>query len=119
MVFRVAVTGIGVKQQPLPEGEIVSQLPPFPVSALALKRTAEPSTVEIFRTCGNGFAPPNGMVKLIGFICVNTAVPTVTVTGIVAVSPGAVKTSSPVKDPGRAPPPARLAAVPETLPAEG
>src|SRR5258706_5354626 len=108
MVFTVAVTASGVKQHPLPEAEIVSQLPPFPVSTLALKRTAEPSTVEIFRTCGNGFAPPNGMVKLIGFICVNTAVPTVTVTGIVVVSPGAWKTSSPAKVRGETARPGRL-----------
>ena len=63
--------------------------------------------------------PPNGMVKLTGFICVKTAVPTVTVTGIVVVSPGAVNTNSPVKVPASAPPPGRLAAVTETVAVEG
>ena len=61
--------------------------------ALALKRMVDSSVVEMFSTCGSGFEPPNGMVKLMGFIWVNTAVPTVTVTGMVVVSPAVWKTS--------------------------
>ncbi len=82
-----------MKQHGLPEGEIVSQLPPFALDAFALKRIAEPSVDATLRTCGSGFAPPNGMVKLIGLTCVKTASPTVTVTGIVVVSPVVWKTN--------------------------
>ena len=38
-------------------------------------------------TCGSGFAPPNGMLKLSGFIWLKTFAPTVAHTGIVAESP--------------------------------
>ena len=69
----------------------------------------------MLNTCGSGFAPPNGMVKLIGFIWLNTAVPTVTVTGMVVVSPAVWKTSWPVKVPASAPPPGRFAAVTEIV----
>jgi hypothetical protein len=93
LAFTLAVTANGVKQQALPVGEMLNHTPPFAVTALALKRIVDSSVVEMLRTCGSAFAPPNGMVKLIGFICVNAAVPTVTVTGIVVVSFAVWKTN--------------------------
>jgi len=59
--------GNEVKQQPPPEGEMLSQLPPLLVAALALKRALVLSLVGMLMTCGRGFAPPNDMTKLMGF----------------------------------------------------
>ncbi len=46
----LTLTGRGALQQPPPEGEILSQLPPLPVIALAVKRIAELSLTGIVRT---------------------------------------------------------------------
>ena len=45
------------------------------------------------------------MVKLIGFVCRKTEVPTVTVTGMVVVSPVVMRSSSPTNVPAIRPPP--------------
>ena len=67
LAVTLAVMASGVKQQPLPLGEIFSQLPPLAVTTDPPNRMLELSRVATFRTCGRAFAPPNGMVKLIGF----------------------------------------------------
>ena len=103
----------------MPLGETLSHAPPFAVTALALKRNVDSSTAEMLITSGRGFDPPNGIVKLMGFICVNAAVPTVTVTGMVVVSPAVWKTSCPVKVPATSPPLGRFAAVIEIVAMEG
>ena len=58
-----------------------SQLPPLAVATDALKSDRRIVDGGDVQTWGSGFAPPNGMVKLSGFNCVNGAAPTVTVTG--------------------------------------
>src|ERR1700675_1912742 len=70
-------------------------------------------------TCGKGCDATNGLVKVMGFICVNAAVPTVTVTGMVVLSPAVWKTSCPVKVPATSPPLGRFAAVTEIVAMEG
>ena len=63
----LTLIGRDVKQQGLPEGEIVNQLPPLLVAAFALKRMVELSVAGTVISWGSGLAPPNGMTKLIGF----------------------------------------------------
>ena len=72
---------------------MLSQEPPLAVTALALKWNVDSSVAEMLSTCGSGLEPPNGMVKLSGFNCVKGAAPTVTVSGMVVVSPLVWKTS--------------------------
>ena len=63
----------------------------------------------MLRTCARGLAPPNAMVKFSGLIWVNTAVPTVTATGMVMLSPDVWNSNWPTYVPADAPPPGRPA----------
>ena len=74
-LLTLAVIASGVLQQPLPAGEIDNQLPPLAVATDPLKRTVELSLIATFRIWGSGFAPPNGIVKLIGFSCAKVGDP--------------------------------------------
>src|SRR3981081_607439 len=96
-----------------------SQLPPLAVATDALNRNVELTIAATLTTWDSGFAPPNGMVKLSGFNCVKGAAPTVTVTGMVVVSPLVWKTSWPIYSPATAPPPGSWLTVIATETAEG
>jgi hypothetical protein len=61
--FTVAVTTAGVKQQPVPLGEICSHVPPVFVVAVAVKRVTEALVMVTPRTCGKGLEPANTLVK--------------------------------------------------------
>src|SRR5712692_8869497 len=60
-------------------------------------------------TWARALAPANGMVKLSGLICSNTAGPIVTATGMVTLSPDVWNSSWPTNVPTVEPPPGRLA----------
>ena len=69
VALTVAVMLSGVLQHSMPEGEIVSQAPPVPVAADALKVKLLP-VLETATICGDGFEPPSVMLKLRGLACV-------------------------------------------------
>src|ERR1700733_7554203 len=114
----LTVIASGAVQQSLPAGETCSQAPPVDVAAATEKLKAVP-VLAMLRTCGSGFAPANGMVKLIGFTWLKTEAPTVTLTGIVTLLPAAVNTSSPTKVPAVSPPPGKLPGTIATAKVEG
>ena len=90
LAFTLTVIASGVVQQATPVFAIVNQAPPLPVTAAASNVMLEPElspVLMMLRTCGNGFAPPKGMVKLIGFTWRKTVLPTVTLTGMVTLLP--------------------------------
>src|ERR1700681_3528415 len=96
-----------------------SQLPPLAVATDTLNRNVELSMAATLTTWDNGFAPPNGMVKLSGFNCVKGAAPTVTATGMVVASPLVWKISRPMYTPATAPPPGSWLTVIATETADG
>src|SRR5262245_1744440 len=100
----------GVKQQPTPSGEIVSQLPPVAATAVALKRMVGP-VLAIVKSCGSGFAPPNGMVKLMGFTWLKTLSPTTTLMGMVTLLLADRNANCPTNVPATTPPPGKFAGV--------
>src|SRR5580700_2345755 len=106
---RVTLTAneCGVAQQSRLFGDTDSQLPPLPLAATGVKPISELSVASIFRICVSGLAPPNDAVKLRGFTCTKTLLPTVTATGMVTLSPLVLRSSSPTKVPAVAPPPGR------------
>src|SRR5260370_3277276 len=61
----------GVAQQSVPRLEMLSQLPPDAVYAAELKKKFVPALTTL-RICGNGFAPPLDMTKLMAFSCLKT-----------------------------------------------
>ena len=71
LAFTVAITTCGVLQDPPPVHpppiDADNQLPPVAVEAWVTKPKFAP-VLTIVSTCGSGFAPPNALVKLIGFI---------------------------------------------------
>src|ERR1700722_16888133 len=109
----LTVIASGVTQQPLPAGETCSQAPPVAVDEATEKSKFE-LVLAMVTTCGNGFAPANGMLKLNGFTCSKTGSPTSTTIGTVTLLPVAVKTNSPTNVPEVRPPPGRLAGVIDT-----
>src|SRR5271165_909614 len=96
----------GVAQQPLPAGDTLSQFTPPPVTptADALKEKLVP-VLATANTWGKGLAPPNGMVKLMGFPCTKAGFPTVTLTGTVTESVPDPNSRLPSKVPASTPPP--------------
>ncbi len=93
LALTLTVTAWGVLQQSRLLGETDSQFPPE--LAMGVNPTAELLLVSMVKICVGGFAPPNGMVKLIGFTCSKTTVPTVTLTGMLVMSPAVSKSNSP------------------------
>lgn len=90
LALTLTVIVSGVAQQATPVFAMVSQAPPLLVTAAASKVMLEPELSPVLmsdRTCGSGFAPPKGMVKLMGFTCRKTVLPTVTLTGTVTLLP--------------------------------
>ena len=73
----------------------------------------------IVKTCERGSAPPNTLVKLIGFTWVRIGSPTTTLTGTVTVVPPPENTSCPMNVPVVIPPPGRFATVIPTVIKEG
>src|ERR1700680_4976512 len=108
----------GVTQQSVPRLEMLSQLPPDAVYAAELKKKFVPA-LTTGRICGNGFAPPSDMTKLMAFSCLKTLGPTTTPMGIVTTSFAAVNTSWPLKVPAVSPCPGRFLVTTETVTLEG
>src|SRR5450755_2467567 len=116
MAFTVTVTDSGVVQHSVPEGETLSQAPPLLVVAVALKEVfVFGSALAIDKICGKGFAPPTGIVKLMGFTCQKTASPTYTATGTVTVPLAAANETCPTNVPASAPPPGSAEGVTEIV----
>ena len=82
----LTVIDFAVVQQPVPLGEISSQLPPVPEKAVAENVMAEVLLV-ISRGCGRGSLPPADIEKLseVGE-AIKPGSPTTPLTGIVVVS---------------------------------
>ena len=114
----LTVIASGATQQSLPTGDTCNQAPPLDVAAATEKLKVEP-VLAMLKTCGSGFAPAKGMVKLIGFTWLKTELPTTTLIGMVTLLPVAVNTKSPMKVPGVSPPPGKLAGTIATAKLEG
>ena len=56
----------GVAQHPPPRLDILNQLPPVEVYTAELNKKFVP-VLATDKICGSGFAPPAGMLKLMGF----------------------------------------------------
>ena len=93
LTLAVRANGVNCSNR-LPRERLTARCRPWPDDEVALKRMLDSSVVEMLSTCGSGFEPPNGMVKADGVhLRESTVVPTVTVTGMVVVSPAVWKTS--------------------------
>ena len=112
MMLRVSASGVA--QHPPPRFDILNQLPPVEVYTAELNKKFVP-VLATDKICGSGFAPPAGMLKLMGFTCTKTLVPTVTLTGMVTTSPEPCKTTCPLKVPAMAPPFGRALGVTDIL----
>src|SRR5438270_507015 len=97
---------------------MLSQLPPDAVYTAELKLKFAPA-LTTGRICGNGFAPPSGITKLMALSCLKMLGPTTTPMGIVAMSPVAdVNTIWPLKVAAVSPWPGRFLVTTETVTVE-